>query len=323
MADKVLATDPTNVLAQPRAQTITGREMIYAVDPVTRADMKFSANDIAALAASPDMGATNSLIGQTNTLLAAPLVIGSVQGLVTVTGTVAIAGTVPVSIAGNPTFNIGTMPPVSLSGTPTFNVGTMPQITFASAQPVTINGTPTVNANINGVVPVSVAAPVAAQTLGAKAAAAGTLFSACTGPVTLTGTAAPMAALVNPAGSGKNLVVTWTAVGCGVSATYTRSRNPTGTAAGTLITPVNEGGGTAASVAKFYQSPTGLTAPATGGKVGFTSSNGADARATNGELILKPGESLLWTAYALVSLLGLLAGAATFGVEIVYSEVPV
>lgn len=227
-----------------------------------------------------------------------------------------LSGTLNVSLGSLPTLPTGanTIGTVGLSSGTTVGItGTVPLPTGAATsanQATEITALQAIQA--------SLAAPLSTSNVAASKATAGTLFGGSSVAVTMTGSALGIAALVNPSGSGKTLYVSFVSVGCGVSATYSRYRNATVTG-GNLITPSNRGGGATAAVGKLYSAPT--ISGGTPEKIGYTSSNGQDNLAVDGSIILPQGSSLSWTMVNTASLVGLLTGAGTGSVEVVWWEV--
>lgn len=105
----------------------------------------------------------------------------------------------------------------------------------------------------------------------------------------------PVAALVNPTGSGKDMFLDLGEFGSSLNATFRRYRNPTLSGLSSPISGVNMGGGSTASAAQMY-------VPGTYTRTGGTVSKTAHIAAyqqylTNirGRTVLRPGQSIAWT----------------------------
>lgn len=115
----------------------------------------------------------------------------------------------------------------------------------------------------------------------------------------------PLAALVNPALSGKDIYLDVGEFGASMNTTFRRYRNPTVTPTGTAISGSNMGGGTATSVAQMYVGGTaGGTTPTytrTGGTVAKTAHIAAYQQyltEIKGKVVLRPGQAIAWTITA-------------------------
>lgn len=130
--------------------------------------------------------------------------------------------------------------------------------------------------------------------LGYLKAAAGILMGATSGFVTALATGANIAALVNPAASGKNLVLYAVYKGALQNGTMARTRGAT-ISGGALVTATNRGGAATGTVGRFYSGSTAITA--TGGvidKQNVVGVNADNRTLEDGSVILRPGDSLLW-----------------------------
>lgn len=114
----------------------------------------------------------------------------------------------------------------------------------------------------------------------------------------------PLAALVNPTDSGKDLYIDLGEFGSSQNATFRRYRNGTITPTGTALGASNIGGGSATSAAQMYTGGAGLTPASTptytraGGTVSKTAHIAAYQQhlaTAKGRTVLRPGQSLAWT----------------------------
>jgi hypothetical protein len=114
----------------------------------------------------------------------------------------------------------------------------------------------------------------------------------------------PLAALVNPTGSGMDIYLDMGEFGSSLNTAFRRYRNATITATGTPLTGSNTGGGSGTSVARMYTGGAGL---APGSTPTFTRSGGTIAKTAHiaafqqyktdigGRVVLRPGQNLSWT----------------------------
>lgn len=148
------------------------------------------------------------------------------------------------------------------------------------------------------------------------------IFNASTGDSTgLTGTAVNnLAWLRNPSGSGVDLFVYRIFLGASAVVKFRRYRGGTPAVSGSPTPPTrfNRGGGTNTSQGILYKQGQFTYTPleANLGKVSYVPANGTDADPVNGSIVLRPGESAVWTV-AGVSGLG---GGYEASIEVVWWE---
>lgn len=148
------------------------------------------------------------------------------------------------------------------------------------------------------------------------------IFNASTGDSTgLTGTTVNnIAWLRNPVGSGVDMFVYRIALGGSAVVKFRRYRNGSPAVNGTPTTPTrfNRGGGSNASQGILYKQGQFTYTPTEPNlsKVSYVPANGNDTDAVNGSVVLRPGESLVWTV-AGVSGLG---GGYEASIEVVWWE---
>lgn len=107
-----------------------------------------------------------------------------------------------------------------------------------------------------------------------------------------------LAALVNPSGSGKDLVLDLGEFGASANTTFRRYRNSTITPTGAALSASNMGGGAASSVAQMYVGGGSPTFTRSGGVVSKTAHIAAYQQYfayIKGRSVLRPGQSLSWT----------------------------
>ncbi len=125
-------------------------------------------------------------------------------------------------------------------------------------------------------------------------------FNITTGIITISGTGEhELAALVNPAGSGKDIYLDLGEFGASANTTFRRYRNATITPTASGNAGVNTGGGTATSVARMY--PNGTYTRGTGAGAGTVAKTAHIAAfqqyvtELKGRSVLRPGNVLAWT----------------------------
>lgn len=154
----------------------------------------------------------------------------------------------------------------------------------------------------------------------ASAAGGRVAFNIATAVIPLSGTGEqPLAALINPADSGKDMVLDLGEFGTSVNATFRRYRNATITPTGAPRTPTNTGGGAATSAALMYVGGTGATYTRTGGTIAkdaFIQAFTTYFTQLRGRSVLRPGQSLSWTIQPTTG------GAFTASVYLEYYERP-
>lgn len=145
-------------------------------------------------------------------------------------------------------------------------------------------------------------------------------FNITTGIVQLASGSAeqPLAALVNPTGSGRDVVIDLAEFGTSANATFRRYRGATLTGLTTTnaVSAANMGGGSAVSVARMYR---GEHHTRTGGTVSKTAHIAAWQQyiaRVQGRSILRPGQSLAWTIQQVTG------AAYTASVYVEYYETP-
>lgn len=148
------------------------------------------------------------------------------------------------------------------------------------------------------------------------------IFNASTGDSTgFTGTTVNnIAWLRNPVGSGVDLVIYRIALGASAVVKFRRYRNGNPAVVGTPTTPTrfNRGGGANTSQGILYKQAQFSYTPleVNLSKVSYIPSNGSDTDPVNGSIILRPGESTVWTVTG-VSGLG---GGYEASLEVVWWE---
>lgn len=127
------------------------------------------------------------------------------------------------------------------------------------------------------------------------------IFNASTGDSTgLTGTTVvSLAWLRNPAGSGVDMFIYRIFLGASATVKFRRYRNGNPAISGSPTPPTrfNRGGGANTSQGILYKQAQFTYTPleANLGKVSYVPASGTDADPVNGSIVLRPGESLVWT----------------------------
>lgn len=128
-----------------------------------------------------------------------------------------------------------------------------------------------------------------------------------------------LAALINPSGSGKDMILDIGEFGASSNTTFKRYRNSTITPTGAAISGSNMGGGAATSVAQMYVGGAAPTFTRSGGTVSKTAHIAGYQQYfayIRGRSVLRPGQSLAWTIQ------GLQVGTFTASVYFEYYELP-
>lgn len=148
------------------------------------------------------------------------------------------------------------------------------------------------------------------------------IFNASTGDSTgLTGTTVVnLAWLRNPVGSGVDMFIYRIFLGASATVKFRRYRNGSPAVSGSPTPPTrfNRGGGANTSQGILYKQAQFTYTPleANLGKVSYVPASGTDADPVNGSIVLRPGESLVWTVAGTSGL----GGAYEASVEAVWWE---
>lgn len=108
-------------------------------------------------------------------------------------------------------------------------------------------------------------------------------------------------ALVNPTGSGVDIALDVIEIGASAATVQRRYRGRTVTVTGAARPAVNRGGGSNTPVGRLYAAGAFTATGGTVGKVNFLDANSPFHNHVDGTLILRPGESLVWSVDGLAN----------------------